>query len=244
MANLALSRRRLWGAAFGPITASILCYLLLAGCAQTEARQTTLQATDPTSRPIPPIMLTRWADETRIAQYRAQLETAVALTPRPPRRTPPPPMPTPTWAMGWVGCANGRTLEPQRYSCWRGVFNGELLTVAAGQQSVYSDRAQGLLLVYHGGLMDSSAPNTEVYSTPLRLGGVSIIAMTGTLFTLAPYDPWAITPGVTATPGITFVFDLATRQWVSPPPSPSPSPALSPPPLPSPSPLHSPLPTP
>lgn len=188
-----------------------------------------------------PGMATRSADETRIAQWRHDLETVVALTPRPPEATYVLSGPTPTWALGRVFCSGGSSLEPMQYSCWRGLVDGELITVAAGQQNFYGDRSQGLFIVFHRGVFDSSASSTEVYSTPLKLGGVQILEIDGTRFTLAPYDPMATyipEPQRSPTPGIVFVFDLATRQWVSPPPSlgPSPSaiPTSGPSPIPSP----------
>lgn len=164
--------------------------------------------------PVPPGVATRRADATRNALWRERVKTEVALTPAPPRRTPPPPMPTPTWALGSILCSNGAILEPEFYSCWRGEVNGELITVGVGQQSPYSDRSQGLLVVFQGGWMNSSISPAEVYSTPLKLGGMRIVSKEGTRFTITPYDPR--NPGPTATPGITFIFDLATRQWVNP----------------------------
>jgi hypothetical protein len=54
-----------------------------------------------------------------------------------------------------------------------------------------------------------------------------LTAVDGTLATLVSYDyPWILytpTPPVSPTPGPVFVFDLATRQWVTPGPTPVPS---------------------
>jgi hypothetical protein len=203
----------------------MLALCLLAACG-APSPLTTPESTEisvPTVVPsatatyVAPAAATRAAYATRNATWRSQFQTQVALTPIPPRPTLPPPRPTPTWELGWVRCANGGILEPVRYSCWRGLFNGELITVAAGQQSRLGDRSQGLFMVFHGGILDPDNPTTEFYSTPLKLGGMSILSVDGTRFTLAPYDPWATwTPEPSPTPGVIFVFDLATRQWVNP----------------------------
>jgi hypothetical protein len=170
---------------------------------------------------MPPWLATRSADETRIALAIDQYRTAVALTPRPSTRTLPPPMPTPTWELGWIGCTNGNSLQPERYSCWRGVINNEIISIAAGQQSYYSDRSQGLLMIFHGGVFDINISSTEIYSTPLKLGGVRIASLDlqDMLISLTPYDPR--TPGPTATPGTIFTFNLITHQWITPTPGPT-----------------------
>jgi hypothetical protein len=46
------------------------------------------------------------------------------------------------------------------------------------------------------------------YAIPQQVGLVRITAVEGTRLTLATADP--------AVPATTFVFDLATRQWVNP----------------------------
>jgi hypothetical protein len=103
-----------------------------------------------------------------------------------------------------------------------------------------TDPMQGLLLVFNGPALDTSDPTAEVYSTPLKVGGIRIVALNGTRFTVAPVNlrtPGAIlTPWTTATPGTSFVFDLATRQWVNTP-TPGPSPSVSASPIASVSPL-------
>jgi len=79
-----------------------------------------------------------------------------------------------------------------------------------------------VIVVSYGPYIDMSSPATEVYSTPLRLGGMRILSMKDTQFNLTPYDPWDIqTPVGSPTPPIAFVFDLATRQWVNPAPNPT-----------------------
>ena len=53
-----------------------------------------------------------------------------------------------------------------------------------------------------------------MYQTPQKVGAVHLAELNGTQVTLAPDDPQLAT---------TFVFDLVTRQWVTPAPSPVPS---------------------
>lgn len=168
---------------------------------------------NPTARPLSPTDATHQADEQALAQYVERRRTAVALTPT--QHVPPiTPQPTPTWWLGMGGCANANGSMPQMINCWRGIVNGEIVSVASGRGGSFGDPSQGLIMVFAGPLFDPTASTTDVYSTPMKLGGVRIVSVDGTRFTLTPYDHR--TPGPTATPGITFVFDLATRQWVNP----------------------------
>ena len=231
----------------------LLMLALLAGCGRVDSKQNagagiaaapetpiTTPVTTPADTPtrLPPVAATNQALETRWAQNRDRIRTEVALTPTGPPRGPATALPTPTWAMGWISCGNGNNREPEFYSCWRGVINGEMISIGVGQQSMNNDRSQGLLMIFHGGWLISSISPTEIYSTPIKLGGMRIASLdlNSMLITLTPYDPR--TPGPTATPGVTFVFDLATRQWVSPPTTPGPSPSALVSPVPSVSPLR------
>jgi hypothetical protein len=153
---------------------------------------------------------------TAVAQSDAAIATEVALT-HAPRDTPgPPPVyPTPTWAMGIIpDCANASAQGPQCINIWRGVLNGEIVQVEGGQES-YDDPSQGIAIVFTFGHND-----LQIYKTPQKVGVVRVAAVDGTRVTFAPVDfripQVLLTPWTTATPGTTFVFDLATRQWVSP----------------------------
>lgn len=201
----------------------------------TVIPSSTLTPTDPSPTPT----LSRRQYDTVVAENRAQVATEVAgsptWTPGPPLPTDTP-EPTPTWEMGLQGCTNANTYIPQQYTCWRGIVNGELVGVASGQGGMAGDRTQGLIMIFHGPRFNPTLSTTEIYSTPLKLGAVRIVSVDGTLFTLALVDvstPGVLmTPWASATPGVTFVFDLTTRQWVSlPSPSAQPSPSL--PPLPT-----------
>ncbi len=76
------------------------------------------------------------------------------------------------------------------------------------------DLHQGILTVFtqHG-------HDTQLLRTPDKVGSVQITTVAGTLFTLTTVDH---------TPPVTYTFDLATRAWVTPGPSPVPSAAVSP----------------
>jgi len=215
---------------------------------------TSIPVSDPTSEPaatstwpVPPDDATHFARATAEEQYIEQMETVVALTPPPTPPTPEPEQATPTIEYGGVECSNGDNRYPDLLSCWRGILNGQVISVGTGGpgSSMDTDPMQGLLLVFNGLALDASDPTAEVYDTPLKLGPVRIIAEDGTRISVAPIDmrtPFALlTPWMTATPGTTFVFDLAARQWVNTPIS-GPSPSVSASPIASVSPLPTQLP--
>jgi hypothetical protein len=77
---------------------------------------------------------------------------------------------------------------------------------------------------------DSERLLFQDYPTPTQSGFIRIISETGGLFTLQSVD------------GATFIFDLNTRQWISPPTTPGPSPSALVSPVPSVSPLPTQLP--
>lgn len=178
------------------------------------------------ARPTTVREATQAARSTADAQYLADIRTKYAPYTAVPIPTLGLPQPTPTWIMGLQGCVNGISYAPLMLGCWRGYLNGELISAAGGRQTE-GDRTQGLLMVFHGPLFDPLALTTEVYSTPLKLGAVRLVSVDGTRCTLIPYDPLGSqgtpTPLISPTPSILFVFDLATRQWVTSGPSPVPT---------------------
>lgn len=208
---------------------STIAFGLLVGCA-TSSEQAALQvpteistrqsmATN-TVRAIPPVEATREAYRRGWTEYRTRRKTEVALTPTQPILTPVP-QPTKTWELGlFEECPPpGNGSEPQLSSCWRGMFNGRIISVATGlpgrrADGTRGDGSQGMLMVFPGPVFNATASSTEFYSTPLRLGNMRILSVDGGRVTITPRD--YRTPGPTATPGITFIFDLATRQWVNP----------------------------
>src|SRR5437868_15506196 len=140
-------------------------------------------------------------------------------------------------------CAGTSSMGPQCVNVWRGVINGEIVDVEGGNYGWDGDELQGFVLINIWG-----HSGEDIYNTPQRVGPVRVVAVDGMRVTLAPVDfntPLVmLTPWSSATPGLTFVFDLATRQWVSPSPGPSPSamPTSGPSPFADPSPLPSPSP--
>ncbi len=139
--------------------------------------------------------------------------THVQLSTRTPG--PPPtdiPYPSPTLLLGMQASCQVAGYYPYLLrSCWRGTFNGELISVGAGRDRSVSDPNQTQL----GVLIISQSPylyydhNPAIYYVPDGFGNVNIVSVSGTQITLAQAgyygDP---TPN-----GQTIIFDLATRQF-------------------------------
>ncbi len=150
------------------------------------------------------------ARATRIAQHRQAILTQVAVSPVPTLAPYPPDAgPTPTLWLGMGSAPNGpgyRSDRPIYINSWRGMVDGHLLTIAAGQQSEDTDGEQGILVVYQGTRFDDHDPSTQVFLTPQRLGVVHIIAVEAGRVSLGRGPEQSTTP--------VFVFDLITRQWL------------------------------
>jgi hypothetical protein len=165
--------------------------------------------TNPTNPPdTPDSIATHEAFATEVRGFREELGTSVALT-HAPTDTPgePPAYPTATPILGVLpGCSNTNPYGPQAISCWRGAIDGNLVDVDAGREGLAGDQTQGIIKVHVEGQQGE-----DIYRTPQRVGAVSIVSvtttLTSTLFTLSTVEQ--------PTPQV-FVFDLATRQWVSP----------------------------
>jgi hypothetical protein len=194
----------------------------------------TRQWVEPVSTPmgiLSPLDPTKAAAATIVAQTNAEIATRAALTAAPTRtRGRPPSYPSSTPQLGLAtGSGAKNSGEPFFISSWTGIVDGELIGVEAGREGRYGDLQQGVILVYN----ISRQEPAEIYQTPQRIGAVRIVAVVGNLFTLAPIDyrtPGALeTPWAAETPAPIFTFDLSTRQWVSPPSTPNPSPSTSPP---------------
>jgi len=134
--------------------------------------------------------------------------------------------PTATYTLGMLGeCP--RVTDFNGPLCtgnmWRGIINGDIIQVMGGQEGVEGDMGQGIAIV-----MNLSKHDQHIYVTTQRAGPVRIVAVNGTRVTLIPAnyetpvymtpDTW-LTPWTPATQGPTYVLDLVTRQWISPPPS-------------------------
>ena len=91
------------------------------------------------------------------------------------------------------------------------VDGGYLYNIASGD---LSDTSIGAIIVFTRSITLEGTGPTGRYLTPQRIGPVHIGTVDGTRVTVIPDNPQA---------GVTFVFDLLTREWVGPPPSPVPS---------------------
>jgi len=226
------------------IVLSMLVQLLLSGCSRPQ--QGVVQASTPImstqTLPAPTQTLTgpEW-DATKAAILRGPVEdqqtmvaratgfaqgTPYPYTPwaRPATRTAIPP------ALGINGnCAQGN----KRFDyggCWTGVVNGEYMFVITGAS--VTDLQQGVVIVYTRTLDLRTEGPLQRYNTPLRRGVVRPIQVTWPLMTLVAKED-----------NSTQVFDLATRQWVSPPSTSIPGPGPSPSAFVSPVPSGTPVPT-
>jgi len=141
--------------------------------------------------------------------------TPPSPAPSPPTHTPGrrPAAPTFTPVIGMLpGClpfGNGAGIP---YNCWQGLVNGQLLILKAGVGGYGHDQTQGFVWV---NTPEQREDGSDIYFTPQQIGPVKIVSVNGLIFTLAPAEP--------GFPPVTFVFDLATRQWVTPGPTPVPS---------------------
>ncbi len=154
--------------------------------------------------------------------------TAIALTPTE-TDVPYTPPPTPTYGVGVirdVGCyPPHHDGLPQYPSCGDAYVNGAWYFVGAGYTgggiNPYNPPPQSLLLVCPEPVNAHLGSSSSImYKPPVNVGDIHIESIAGSLVTVAPRDP---------ANQARFVFDLATRQWVSgPTPGPSPSAAVSP----------------
>ena len=172
-----------------------------------------------TPEPLPPNatagMATQIAFETRVAHNQETRLALITRTPFDPYPTLPPPEPSPTAIIGWIPCGlRANQANPWYTSCWQGHLNGRLLGLFAGREQLGGDPEQGVLLVVLADLDQVSNRTEDVYQTPQKVGAVHLSELNGTQVTLLPDD---------AQSHVIFTFDLGTRQWVTPAPSPVPS---------------------
>lgn len=134
----------------------------------------------------------------------AAIRTEVALTAAPTWTPgPPPPGPSATPRLGlFSACASRSSRDPQIVTCWVGVLNGQIVDVDTGSEGLDGDPDQGIVIVYTRGTRD-----TQLFETPDKVGPVQITSIDGTRFTLTT---------VNHQPPITYIFDIAARQWVNP----------------------------
>jgi hypothetical protein len=196
----------------------LLLPFLVAACADTGVRKANAPqflASAPstptgisiyTPQPTPTLYPPNYkeADATLVAQNLQTWATSVALTAAPTESPgPPPEYPTPTIELGLLpGCVNASSYGPQCVNTWRGTIDGRIVQVDSGSEGADGDSSKGLILVHIW--YDA---NDDIYYTPQQVGSVRIESVNGTQFSVIPVDPQY---------QVTFVFDLATRQWVNP----------------------------
>lgn len=112
------------------------------------------------------------------------------------------PGPSATPMLGLEGCVNANPQWPYYRGCWTGYYNGHLYDVWSGRDGTAGDITQGLVSVHN-----RDAKTWQDIYTPDKFGAVQITSVDGTRFTLTT---------VNHQPTITYIFDLATMQWVSP----------------------------
>jgi hypothetical protein len=171
---------------------------------------------------------TNAAAATEAVERYARYQTATALTPTelpiPTFTSAPtvPPLPTPTWFVGLItdtGCiARYFNTAPQFPSCGRAQVNGAWFLLGGGYDGDVGVQQRSLFLVCPEPCHRLLAEE-QIYPTPRNVWDVRISVVSGPLITLVPRDP---------TIHDSFVFDLATRHWVSLTPGPAPSPGVSP----------------
>ena len=101
------------------------------------------------------------------------------------------------------------------YNYWIGGISNHAIQICAGR--VRSLPGGAILVAVRSNTQPPSTLSAEIYTTPnQQLGGVSITDLNGEQLTVQAAD------------GTYFYFDLTTRQWVPPGPTPVPSPPPAP----------------
>ncbi len=224
--HLAQTKRRRW---VSIALVMMIAFVILIACDTTDAPQGIVAST-PTTLGVPtsvtdtprpthtmnPDYATRYALATVGAQNREEFLTAIALSPPVPTLTPGgfPAVPTLTPVLGMGNCVPASSSYPMPENCWQGFVDGQLTLVMAGVGGFGSDQTQGLVWVLHPDEHEHTG-SVPTYQTPQQLGPVQIVSVDGSHVIVAPTQP--------GTPPVTFVFDIITRQWVMPSPSPVPS---------------------
>ncbi len=151
------------------------------------------------------------AAATVAAQEAVVLETRFALTPTITAGPTETDVPTATPGMGLIADTDCipplHSGMPRFPSCWEARVNNQWILVGGGQFSGDSEaHLQSVILVCPGPCYRPD--EGTIYPTPHNVLEARIASVSGTLVTVVARDP--------AIPD-SFVFDLATAQWVAPP---------------------------
>jgi hypothetical protein len=233
---------------------SLIALALLTGCGRVDSEQdagaqiaaeletpTVIPSTLPITTPVgTATLLPREQKATEIARFENEQATVSAHstsfalgTPYPTSRpfTPRPRRPAITPVPGInTDCADADR-EFSFVNCWNELIGDQY--VFADTVTLKADPLRAVLHVYTATLnLDDISP-IQSYPTSTRVGRVRISSVSWPLMTLTTLQ---------TDPPITFVFNLETRQWISPPltPGPSPSALVSPVPSGTPVPTQSP----
>lgn len=200
---------------------------------------------EPTSPPRP--TNTPHPGQAAKATYAAEQEltqiariTAVALSP-----SPIPPTPHPIYTREPLPTGLSQSTHTGVHLCdcmfrnvWRQIVSDEYILVFAGAYNRYTSRSGLGMLYIEASNLSNGTSRIDRYDAPDNAGTLHIVSVSGSQLMLATDNDEQ------------FAFDVVSRQWTSPPPSPSttltpvltsvPSPSL--PPMPTISPITSPSP--
>ena len=193
----------------------LLASLLFTACSQPGSRQLVAQVASPMPTTTylftpSPTLTGPELDATKITYiqkpiFERQTRVAAGITPIATFVVVPTSEPVPTPFLGISGeCAQANRVFNYG-GCWAGVVNGQYLFVGAGTRR--SDADQGVLRVYTRTADLQTYGPVQWYSTPSKLGSIVPTQVVWPLLTLITES---------GTPPTTFIFDLATRQWVNP----------------------------
>ncbi len=214
------------------VFSTILVLIVMAACENPSPASNQASAAigaAPTSTQIQdPLATTKQVFDQLYQQRIDQMRTADIVSHVPTHVPGPPPTgtpgPSPTWEMGIFRSCFGVGDGFAFIDCWRGIANGEIVSVVAGGLPLYTEGGKGsaptghskaALMVWqgpdmpHAQIIVGSPDNAQFYYVPLAAELVGIVSTNGTQITLTADNPQR-TPTA-----VTIIFDVATRQFIS-----------------------------
>lgn len=163
-----------------------------------------------------------------VAKKDEQLATEIAQAPTPTVIAPTSPTTlmhsvgaTPTVQVGIIECGSNRPgAEYVPRSCWRGVLNGQYVSVSTGLLRGHGTGKAAepavpdkwVLRVYNEAYPSSTDPAPNSYDIPTGIGSAIITSFSSTKLTLSQADYY----GKLIPSGKIVIFDLASRQFIAP----------------------------